>query len=42
MTIKTQKLQALDKVALRQKGWRLFYLVLFLQISFMSIAYFMQ
>ena len=32
----------LDKASLRQKGWKLFYLVLFLQISFMSVAYFMQ
>ncbi|WP_353653406.1 KGW motif small protein [Acinetobacter sp. B51(2017)] len=35
-------LTLLDKVSLRQKGWKLFYLVLFLQISFMCIAYFMQ
>lgn len=30
----------LDKASLRQKGWKLFALVLLLQVAFMALAYF--
>ena len=40
--IKTANYSHLDRVALRQKGWKLFASILFLQITILCIGYLFQ